>query len=248
MSHEVTNSVLALWNELTLAYDKAVREFPERVSEIDAVFSVVDNLRSCIIQIDGIALKPTPHGPLSIDEIDELHSNLCHDIESLDSISRHSKSLFTWRDTPILWRGKLASNVVEAIRDEALHYSWILQNESLHNTLASSPANRERNPEPWFSISGVQDVASKIAKRIPVEATVPDVTSTDQNGTIKASQLDRDRVEFLNQMKVKRRTTQKEAATKWAKLYNDECDEQGIRNAVYRVKNHGKLKGKHNKT
>ena len=71
----------------------------------------------------------------------------------------------------------------------------------------------------------------------------------EKNATIKASQLDRDRVAFLQKLKRQNeRTTQKEAANRWAKLHKDECDEQGIRNAVYRVKNHGKRKDEHNKT
>ena len=168
MSHEVTNEVTALWNELKLAYDKAVQKSPDRVSEIDTVFAVTDNLRYCIQRVDGIANKPTPHGPLSVDEIDELHTILWSNIEAFDSISEHSKLLFTLRDTPILWRGKEISNIVVAIRDEAIQYSMILRDCSLQNTFAPSSQLRERYPEPWFDISAVEEVARRIRERLQV--------------------------------------------------------------------------------
>ena len=168
MSHEVANDITSLWNELKLAYDKAVQKSPDRVSEIDTVFAVTDNLRCCINRGDGIANEATPHGPLSVDDVDELHTILWSNIEAIESISQHSRLLFTLRETPILWRGKEISNIVEAIREEALQYSWILQNNSQHRTFASSDSLRELYPDPWFDIAGVQDVARRIRERLQV--------------------------------------------------------------------------------
>ena len=169
MSHEVTNDITSLWNELKLTYDKAVQRFSDRVVEIDAVFSAADNLRFCIHRVDGIANKPTPHGPLSVDEIDELHTSLWSNIEAFDSISQHSKALFTLRETPVSWRGKEISNIVEAIRNEAMQYYWILQRCSLHDTFLPSSQLREIHPEPWFDISTVEEVARRIRERLPVD-------------------------------------------------------------------------------
>ena len=169
MSHEVANDSTSLRNELKLAYDKADREFPERRAEINTVFQVVDNLHYCIIRMDDIAFKPTPHGPLSVDEIDELHSILHSNTEAFGSFSQHSKALFTWREHAVEWRGHQNSNIVEAIQDEALQYSLILHKCSLRKPFVPESQWREHYPEPWFDISGVQQVAMRVRERLNAE-------------------------------------------------------------------------------
>lgn len=166
MGYEVANDITSLWNEFKLAYDKAVKENFARAPEIDAVFSVVENLRCSIVSVDGIADKRASHGPLSVDEIDELHTVLWSNVEAFDSISSHSKALFTWREIPVMWRGKEISNIVEAIRNEALQYSMILRDCSLHNTFVPSSQLRELYPEPWFDLSAVPIIALKLQERL----------------------------------------------------------------------------------
>lgn len=183
MKEQWQHSHRELCTELKMAYDQAVNQFPERVSEIDAVFAVADNLRICIIRVDHIAFKPTPHGPLSVDEIDELHSILHSNTETLDSLSDHSKALFTWREHAVEWRGHQNSNIVEAIQDEALQYSLILHKCSLRIPFAPVSQSRELHSEPWFDIPGVQDVASCIRERIPLKSARTEPTGGNPSGT-----------------------------------------------------------------
>lgn len=177
MGYEVANDITSLWNELKLAYDKAVKENFARAPEIDAVFSVVENLRCSIMSVDAIAEKQTPHGPLSVDEIDELHTVLWSNVEAFDSISAHSKALFTWREIPVAWRGKEISNIVEAIRDEAIQYSMILRDCSKHDTFVPSLQLRELYPEPWFDLSAVQRIALKLRERLGAGGRKPNAKS-----------------------------------------------------------------------
>lgn len=74
-------------------------------------------------------------------------------------------------------------------------------------------------------------------------------TKEKKRPTIRASQLDRDRATFFQQQKkINQRVTQKEVAKKWAEIHNDECDEQAIRNSLYKVNNDGKEVSQRNKT
>ncbi len=187
MTGERLQQLVDLWNELKLAYDKAVQRFPDRLEDIDTVFSVTDALRISISQLDSIASQESIYGDYCIQLVDDLHTALWNDRELFDSLSHHTRALFTWREHPVEWRGKQISNIVEAIRNEALQYSGVLQTSSLYNTLAPSEQLRGLYPEPWFDVAAVQNVASHIRERMeaakpetPAESPIQPVEQVEQ--------------------------------------------------------------------
>lgn len=156
--------------ELEPAYYRALARFPDRLEDIKAVFDVTDALRVSLIRLDEIAFKnDSSFGAYCIEQIDNLHTDLWHDREFFDTLSHQSRALFTWREQPVEWRGKRASNIVELIRNEAMAYSWILLQCSSPKLVQPNEQAREVHPEPWFDIAAVQDVSRRIRERIPLE-------------------------------------------------------------------------------
>ena len=121
-ANESRQQIGELWNELKLACDKAVQRFPERIEDIETVFAYANALRESLIELDGIAFKNSEYGEYSVQLVDGLHTLLWKNRETFDSLSDHAKALFTWREHPVKWRGQQTSNIVEAIRNEALQY------------------------------------------------------------------------------------------------------------------------------
>ena len=174
MAGERQQQIVDLWNELKMAYDKAIQRFPNRLEDIETVFSVTNAMRASLIELDGIATQTAEYGEYSIELVDRLHTAIWKDRELFDSLSDQKRALFTWRETSIEWRGRQASNILEAIRNEAFQYGVDLQECSLHKTFAPSKQMRALYPERWFDVAGVAKVARRIKDRIPLATTSPE--------------------------------------------------------------------------
>jgi hypothetical protein len=117
----------ALSQELNLAYDKAIKRFPDREDDIDDVFEAADELHMSFRVIDQC--------------IDTMDSKLASDMglkfmslaNRLFGISTDSKNLFTSPDTPVSWRGEPAENIVYAMEWQADYYMLVFDSFLCHD-------------------------------------------------------------------------------------------------------------------
>jgi len=117
----------ALSQELNLAYDKAIQRFPDQADEIDDVFEAANELHMSLRVIDQCI--DTMDSKWAVDTGSKF-MRLAH---RLISRGTHSKDLFTWRDTPVSWRGAPVENIVYAIEIEADWYMFHFDSFLFHD-------------------------------------------------------------------------------------------------------------------
>lgn len=117
----------ALSQELNLAYEKAIQRFPDWTDKIDGVFEAANEVYKSLRIIDKF-----------IDEMDsKWAAETCEKFmwlaHGLSSCGTHSIDLFTWRDTPVSWRGSPVKNIVYAIEIEADWYMFYFESFLCHD-------------------------------------------------------------------------------------------------------------------